>query len=117
MDLSRAGPISGPVVTGFRGAAIVVDGIARTGGVILTPLAARDWDGADFGEAADLDPLPEFILLGTGATLVRPDPRLVAAWEAKGVGLEPMDTRAAARAWAVLRAEGRWVTAALKAIA
>ena len=35
------------------------------------------------------------------------------AVEAQGVGIEAMDSRAAARAWAVLRGEGRWIAAAL----
>jgi uncharacterized protein len=33
--------------------------------------------------------------------------------EARGLGVEAMDSRAAARAWGVLRAEGRWIVAAL----
>ena len=60
-----------------------------------------------------LTPPPEFILLGTGATLRRPAPATSAALQAKGIGLEVMDSRAAARAWGVLRGEGRWIAAAL----
>jgi uncharacterized protein len=104
---------TGPAITGFAGALIKVDGIARSGGVILTPEAVHDWAGGDL-EAAVTDPLPEFILLGTGGALERPAPALVAAYEARGIGLEVMDTRAAARAWSVLRAEGRWISAALR---
>lgn len=113
-DLRRERPASGPVVTGFTGTAIVIDGIARSGGVILTPEGARDWDGSDPGDAATLDPPPEFILFGTGATLDRPPHALVAALEARDIGLEAMDTRAAARAWTLLRSEGRWISAALR---
>ena len=106
----------GPVVTGFVGKTIKVDGIAWAGGVILTPEAAIDWDGKDISLAAAIDPLPEFILFGTGATLTRPDPALLATFEARGIGVEAMDTRAAARAWGLLRAEGRWISAALRAL-
>jgi len=112
-ELRREGTAPGPVVTGFAGTAIKIDGVARAGGVILTPKAAFDWDGVDFAAAAEIDPLPEFILLGTGATLVRPAPALVAAYEARDIGIEAMDTRAAARAWTLLRSEGRWISAAL----
>jgi uncharacterized protein len=111
--LERNDRASGPAVTGFAGALIKVDGNARAGGVILTPEAVFDWDGGDF-EAAVTDPRPEFILVGTGATLERPAPELIAAYEARGIGIEAMDTRAAARAWGVLRAEGRWISAALR---
>lgn len=111
--LERNDRAPGPAVTGFAGALIKVDDVARPGGVILTPDAAFDWDGSDLEQAVG-DPYPEFILLGTGATLMRPDPALVAAYEARGIGIEAMDTRAAARAWGVLRAEGRWISAALR---
>ena len=111
--LERNARAPGPAVTGFAGVLIKVDGIARPGGVILTPETVVDWDGDDF-EAAVTEPLPEFILLGTGATLERPAPAVVAAYEARGIGIEAMDTRAAARAWGVLRAEGRWISAALR---
>jgi uncharacterized protein len=111
--LERNDRAAGPAVTGFAGALIKVDGNARAGGVILTPEAVFDWDGGDF-EAAVTDPPPEFILVGTGATLERPAPEFIAAYEARGIGIEAMDTRAAARAWGVLRAEGRWISAALR---
>ena len=111
--LERSNRAPGPAVTGFAGALIKVDGVARQGGVILTPEAVVDWDGGSFASAVT-DPPPEFILLGTGATLVRPVPGVIAAYEARGIGIEAMDTRAAARAWGVLRAEGRWISAALQ---
>ena len=111
--LERNERATGPAVTGFAGQLIKVDGVAQAGGVILTPDAMFDWDGGDF-ESAVTDPLPEFILLGTGAALERPAPSIIAAYEARGIGIEAMDTRAAARAWGVLRAEGRWISAALR---
>ena len=111
--LERNDRADGPAITGFAGRLIKVDGVARPGGVILTPAAAFDWDGGDF-DGAVTDPLPEFILLGTGATLERPTPTIIHAYEALGIGIEAMDTRAAARAWGVLRAEGRWISAALR---
>jgi uncharacterized protein len=45
--------------------------------------------------------------------LVRPPLALVKALGARNIGIESMDSRAAARAWGVLRAELRWVAAAL----
>lgn len=104
----------GPLITGFAGKLIKIDGNPRPGGVILTPETALDWDGDDLEAATTLNPPPEFILLGTGATLLRPAPALVAAYEARGIGIEAMDTRAAARVWSLLRGEGRWISAALR---
>ncbi|MBA2918630.1 hypothetical protein GON01_12055 [Sphingomonas sp. MAH-20] len=106
---------AGPVVTGFAGSGFKVDGEATPGGVLLTPEWWQPWDGALTLDA--LEPLaaigPEFIVIGTGPTLVRPARELVAALDARGIGVEPMDSRAAARAWGMLRGEDRWIAAAL----
>ena len=109
------------MVTGFSGRGFKVDGVVFAGGVTLTPLAAVAWDAptATALEPGHLDalfalsPVPEFLLLGTGAALARPPRAFVAALEARGIGVEAMDSRAAARAWAVLRTEDRWIVAAL----
>ena len=111
--MQPAGGVNGPAITGFSGTAIKIDGVTRSGAVILTPDAVIDWDGQGL-EPAITDPPPEFILLGTGMTLVQPDPRLVADFDHRGIGIEAMDTRAAARVWTLLRSEGRWISAALR---
>lgn len=113
MGLTPGARASGPLITGFSGTRILVDGVARTGGVILTPESVFDWDDGDLG-AAMTDPSPEFILLGTGAKLVRPAPQMIASYDAQDIGIEAMDTRAAARVWTLLRSEGRWISAALQ---
>jgi uncharacterized protein len=119
MPLDPVARATGPLITGFSGTAIKIDGVARTGGVILTPLAAYDWDGIDWDGsevtmALAIDPLPEFIIIGTGAAMIPPDRSLVMAYDARGIGIEAMDSRAAARVWSLLRAEGRWICAVLR---
>ena len=119
MKMARAGA-DGPVISGFSGRGFRVDDGVYDG-LLITPERAEGWSPpaiADLGEAdfaplLALDPLPEFLLLGTGASLVRPSPQLVAKLGESGIGLEVMDSRAAARAWGVLRAEQRWIAAAL----
>ena len=66
---------------------------------------------ADFGRV--IDSKPEIILLGTGATNVFPPRELTFAFARKGIGLEIMDTAAAARTFNVLANEGRRVAAIL----
>jgi uncharacterized protein len=56
---------------------------------------------------------PELIVVGTGSTQVMPDRELMFAMARKGVGLEVMDTPAAARTYNVLIGEGRSVAAVL----
>jgi uncharacterized protein len=115
-----AGP-AGPVVRGFAGGGFVVDGVTYAAGLKLTPERAIGWDAPaldalgvdDLADLLALAPSPEFILIGTGAALRRPPRELVTAIEALGIGIEAMDSRAAARTWGVLRAEDRWIAAAL----
>ena len=91
-------------------------------GLLLTPVRALSWVDApkaealtldSLGDLLTLDPAPEFLLLGTGTGLRQPPRAFVRALEGRGIGVEAMDSRAAARAWGVLRAEERWIAAAL----
>ena len=110
----------GPVVTGFSSGGFVVDeGVYRA--LLLTPVSAGEWappalaelGPADLEPLLALDPAPEFLILGTGARLTHPPRALREALEARGIGLEVMDSRAAARTWGLLRGEERWIAAAL----
>jgi uncharacterized protein len=65
----------------------------------------------DFAAIAALE--PEVALLGTGATLRFPNPRLTRPLIDAGIGLEVMDTPAACRTFNILAAEGRQVVAAM----
>ena len=110
----------GPVVQGFSGGGFSVDGNVYRG-LFLTPESAREWDAPALEEMLvghleplmALDPAPEFVLLGTGARLRFPARSLIQALEDRGIGLEVMDSRAAARTWGLLRGEERWIAAAL----
>jgi uncharacterized protein len=66
---------------------------------------------ADFTALAELK--PEVVLLGTGASLRFPHPRLTRALTDAGIGVEVMDTPAACRTFNILAAEGRRVVAAV----
>jgi uncharacterized protein len=122
MEINRENPPPGPIVKGFAGRGFRVGETVYEEGLWLDPSAARAWQAPATIEALapdDLagliatDPLPEFLLLGTGARLVQPSRALVRAMEDRGIGVEAMDSRAAARAWGVLRQEERWIVAAL----
>lgn len=110
----------GPSITGFGPSGFRVDdGLLPA--ALLTPLRAEPWspppievlDEAALAPVLSLDPPPEFIVIGSGSRFARPPAALIAALDARGIGVEAMDSRAAARAWGVLRAEGRWIAAAL----
>jgi uncharacterized protein len=110
----------GPLVQAVGPRGFTVDGGVYPG-LLLTPVRADGWSPppladltiADFEPLLRLQPAPEFILLGTGAAMTFAPRPLVRALEEQGIGLEAMDSRAGARTWGVLRAEGRWIAAAL----
>jgi uncharacterized protein len=116
----RDASASGPVVQAIGPRGFTVDGGIYPG-LLLTPERADRWSPpalvaltiADLKEVLNLQPAPEFVLLGTGSKLSFPPRSLVRALDERGIGLEPMDSRAAARTWGVLRAEERWIVAAL----
>ena len=101
-DARAAGPVVGAIGPG----GFTVDGGVYPG-LLLTPERADRWSPpalaeltiADLELALRLQPLPEFLLLGTGPTLSFPPRSLVRTLDEHGVGLEPMDSRAAARTW------------------
>jgi len=66
---------------------------------------------ADFAQL--LEGNPAVIVLGTGTTNIFPPRELVFALARRGIGLEFMDTAAAARTFNVLASEGRPVAAVL----
>src|SRR4051812_25971331 len=114
-------PPPGPVVTAFvAGGGFSVQGEVFAG-LFLTPDRAFAWDPPavsalemqHLAPVIELDRPPEFVLLGTGTDLSFPPRALVRALEEQGIGLEVMDSRAAARTWGLLRGEERWIAAAL----
>ena len=110
----------GPIVQGFADGAFAVDG-HRYRALLLTPQSAAEWAApplaeltiADLEPVLAIDPQPEFLILGTGAGFAFAPRALRDSLEERGIGLEAMDSKAAARAWGVLRNEERWIVAAL----
>ena len=119
MEMNRQGA-EGPVISGFSGRGFKVDGGVYEG-LLISPERADGWAPPPLDELSEddiaallaLSPQPEFLLLGTGATMRRPPVSFTKALGARGIGVEAMDSRAAARAWGVLRAELRWIAGAL----
>jgi uncharacterized protein len=109
---------SGPLLRGFSERGFLIDGEVYEA-ALLTPERASAWDAPALASLdtahveAALAGHPEFLLLGTGAAMAFPPRAFVAALEARDIGVEAMDSRAAARAWGLLRAEGRLIAAAL----
>jgi uncharacterized protein len=105
---------------GFR-----LSGERREGSVLILGDEPRDWGVAAPAELTveSLEPIlaagraeVEFVLLGMGARNALPPRAVREALSAAGIGLEFMDTPAAARLYNLLTSEGRRLAAALIAV-
>jgi uncharacterized protein len=114
----------GPIVQGFTAGGFSINGRVYQA-ALLTPEHAQIWTPPPLSDLTldQLEPLfsagrlPEFVILGTGKTMAFPPRTLVRDIESRGLGVEAMDSRAAARTWGMLRGEGRWIAAALMPLA
>jgi uncharacterized protein len=105
---------------GFR-----LSGLRHEGSVLILSDKAQAWPVTRLADVSltNLDPVfkagpreVEFVLLGTGLVNALPPKAVREALLAAGIGLEFMDTPAAARMYNVLTAEGRRLAAALIAV-
>ena len=99
---------------------ITVNGTPYSQSIAITPDTVFDnWQAKPVANlaASDFETLlalsPEIILLGTGHQNIFPPRELMFAFARRGVGLECMDTAAAARTFNVLASEGRQIAAVL----
>jgi uncharacterized protein len=114
-----------PTIDAYGGGGFRLSGARHEGSVLIVADEARAWPVADVaGLTVDsLAPVfaagrgeVEFLLLGMGARNVQPSRAVRDALSQAGMGLEFMDTPAAARLYNVLTAEGRKLAAALIAL-
>jgi uncharacterized protein len=111
---------AGNVVTGSGPGWVRIGGDEYREGLVVAPDAiVAPWASGGFDRLSedDFEPVralrPEIVLLGTGARQRFPHPRLYRALTDAGIGVEVMDSAAAARTYNIVAAEGRRVAAAL----
>jgi uncharacterized protein len=119
VKLQLAGRSALNTVTAYGEGYVMINGERHEGNLIVLPERILSWGAAGFealGES-DFEMLAglgtELVLLGTGASLRFPAPRLTQALALARIGLEVMDTQAACRTYNILMAEERRVAAAL----
>jgi uncharacterized protein len=108
------------VIQSVSATAIRVSGETYSNAIALTPeRLIPDWQFRAIEDLSidDFESLfsgnPELIVVGTGTKNLFPPRDLVFGFARRGVGLEVMDTAAAARTFNVLAGEGRRVAAVL----
>ena len=114
-----------PSIDAYGGGGFRVSGEWRAGSLLILGDVARAWPVRNFAElsVATLEPVfaagraeVEFLLLGVGPANALPPRPVRDALARAGLGLEFMDTPAAARLYNVLTSEGRRLAAALIAV-
>jgi uncharacterized protein len=130
--VSDAGPIAGggglypgrAAIDAYGNGGFRFAHMSHRGSLLILPDRTMAWEVSD-PAALDLEALapalgalspPWFLLLGTGRTQVFPPSAVRRAFIDARIGLDVMDTGAAARTYNVLLAEGRPVAAALVAV-
>jgi uncharacterized protein len=120
-----AAPRRPPSIDAYGGGGFRVSGLRLEGSLLIVrdealawpPKALTDLTPEHLQAVIALGPREvEFVLLGVGARPAPPPPSVRQALQAAGIGLEVMDTPAAARTYNVLAAEGRRLACALIAI-
>jgi uncharacterized protein len=119
VQLTQENPDSRYVLRGVSAQGVLVNERLLGRSFILSPESlVEDWRPPGIGElrAEDMDPVlalnPSVVLLGSGERLQFPAAAVLAACLTRGIGIEVMDNRAAARTFNVLASEGRKVVAA-----
>src|SRR5512143_461722 len=114
-----------PSIDAFGDGGFRLSGEWHAGSLLIVADQAQSWPVATFAELTVESLAPvfaagraevEFLLLGVGARNAQPPRAIREALLAAGMGLEFMDTPAAARLYNVLTSEGRRIAAALIAV-
>lgn len=112
-----AAPRKALLVQGYAPGGFRVAGMVHAGGILIAPEAVHPWPVTDLASVTPDDFAPisgvQVLLLGTGPVMRRPPAALLDALVARGLAVDFMDSRAAARTYNVLATEGRQVAAAL----
>lgn len=107
------------LIRAYAPGVITINDTAHRRSLIVTPERVQEWAPKNFDDlqAVHFESIaalqPEVAILGTGARLKFPAPRLIRALVEANIGLEVMDTGAACRTYNILMSDGRRVAAAL----
>lgn len=114
-----------PIIDAYGDGGFRLAGARHEGSVLILADEARSWGVTALADLtlADFQPVldagvadVEFVLLGTGPRNALPPREVREGLRAAGIGLEFMDTAAAAKLYNLLTSEGRKLAAALIAI-
>ncbi|QMU60680.1 MAG: hypothetical protein GKR92_02800 [Gammaproteobacteria bacterium] len=113
------------MITGYKSDCVLINHEPHHKSVIVSPdTLISPWEVTDISQLSETtlasildnhpeNGLPEIVIMGTGETLILPEPKIIALFAQHQIGLETMNTSAACRTYGILVAEGRKATAAI----
>lgn len=126
MDVTPLVREGAQIIQGYADGGFRISGQVYGGAVLVFSDRTIEWalqsavsddikllDEVDFVPIIEVAGEVDVVLLGTGKSLVFPDPALKRALKERGLNIEAMDSGAACRTYNVLMAEGRRVVAAI----
>lgn len=120
MDITQDFADANFIITGYKSDCVLINHEPHQQSFIISPESLlASWEVTDVSHlnevtlASILDNPPEIMLIGTGDTLVLPDPKIIALFAQHQIGLETMNTSAACRTYGILIAEGRKAAAGI----
>ena len=120
MDISQDFADAKFIITGYEPGKVLINHKAYQQSLIISPESlVHPWkvtDVLDLNEitlASILEDRPEIMIVGTGETLILPEPKIIALFAQHQIGLETMNTGAACRTYGILVTEGRKATAGI----
>ena len=103
-------------IASFGGGGFRFGGHSHLGHLLVSPSGMRAWDGADFSllltEREDID----FVLMGTGVSMVRPPKSILELFNIAKMQFDFMSTSSAVHTYNQVLSEGRRVAAGFVAI-
>jgi uncharacterized protein len=129
MDITPLSPKGSKIINSYGDGGFTINGERYAHDVIIAAGQVFKWNlpimqpeepvvfaESDFAALFALPEMPEILLIGTGRKLHPVSAALRAAFRARGIALDAMDTGAACRTFNVLLNEGRDVAAAMVAV-
>lgn len=120
MDITQDFADAKFIITGYKPGCVFINNEPHQNSFITSPDSLiTPWDVINIKQlskatlASVLKDRPEIMIIGTGDTLVLPEPEIIALFAQHQIGIETMNTSAACRTYGILIAEGRKATAGI----
>jgi uncharacterized protein len=120
MDITQDFADAKFIITGYKPGCVLINDKPYQQSFLLSPNSLTcPWQVTHITDLAQstlgeiFETRPEIVIIGTGDTLIFPEPEIIALFAQHQIGLETMNTAAACRTYGILIAEGRKATAGI----